>query len=281
MSLVIASLNSGSNGNCYYIGNESESVLIDAGISCRETERRMTRMGLSIHSVRAIFVSHEHSDHITGVSRLSKKYRIPVYITASTFHSSGIIIEQHLMKSFHPQEPVTIGNLTIRSFTKVHDASDPHSFMVSGNNINIGVFTDIGHACKEVIRYFKQCQAAFLESNYCSDMLESGNYPYHLKKRISGNNGHLSNVQALELFVKYRSPQLTHLILSHLSENNNRPELVEQLFNAKAGTTKIIVASRYAESEVYTINSSGTSLGKKNRQKALQLQLSLFQPADQ
>lgn len=281
MSLVIASLNSGSNGNCYYIGNESESVLIDAGISCRETERRMTRLGLSIHSVKAIFVSHEHSDHITGVSRLSKKYRIPVYITASTFQSSGISIEKHLMESFHPQEPVTIGNLTIRSFTKFHDACDPHSFMVSGNNVNIGVFTDIGHACKEVIRYFKQCQAAFLESNYCSDMLDSGNYPYHLKKRISGNNGHLSNVQALDLFVKYRSTQLTHLILSHLSENNNRPELVEQLFSAKAGNTKIIVASRYAESETYTINGSGASFGMKNRGKALQLQLSLFQPANQ
>ncbi|MEO5564351.1 MAG: MBL fold metallo-hydrolase [Chitinophagaceae bacterium] len=276
MSLFITSLNSGSNGNCYYIGNDNEAVLIDAGISCRETEKRLNRLGLSIYNIKAIFVSHEHSDHITGISRLSKKYRLPVYITEGTLKSSGLLIEKHLVESFHPNEPVTIGGLTITAFSKFHDASDPHSFMVSDNKVNIGIFTDIGYACKEVIRYFKLCHAAFLESNYCNDMLSQGNYPYYLKKRISSDNGHLSNVQALDIFIKYRGTQLSHLILSHLSENNNCPKLVNRLFNEKAGTTKIVVASRYEETELYSIAGSLVRTAVKKREKSPQVQLSLF-----
>src|SRR6202008_1369479 len=100
MSLFITSLNSGSNGNCYYVGNEQEAVLIDAGISCRETERRMKRLGLSMHKVKAIFVSHEHSDHMNGIAVLSKKYKLPVYIPPATLNNSGLDLEYHLVVSF-------------------------------------------------------------------------------------------------------------------------------------------------------------------------------------
>jgi phosphoribosyl 1,2-cyclic phosphodiesterase len=278
MSLFISSLNSGSNGNCYYVGNGSEAVLIDAGISCRETERRMQRLNLPMSSVRAIFVSHEHSDHITGIRVLSKKYQLPVYITASTLRSAGKLTEKHLIYSFSANTPVTIGGLSVTAFTKSHDASDPHSFVVSGNRINIGVFTDIGNCCKEVIRYFKKCHAVFLESNYCEDMLMNGDYPYYLKKRISADNGHLSNKQALELFIQNRSPKLSHLILSHLSKNNNRPELVDRLFKEQAGDTRIVVASRYEETPVYHITSDifDAEVVVKKYPAPQQVQLSLF-----
>src|ERR1044071_5468066 len=106
MSLNIASLNSGSNGNCYYIGNDKEAVLIDGGISCRETEKRMERLGLSMAKVKAIFISHEHTDHITGVAGISKKYNLPVYITKDTHKNSGIFINKKLIFSFHAEEPV-------------------------------------------------------------------------------------------------------------------------------------------------------------------------------
>ncbi|HRN58066.1 MAG TPA: MBL fold metallo-hydrolase [Agriterribacter sp.] len=277
MPLYITALNSGSNGNCYYIGNENEAVLVDAGISCRETEKRMQRLGLQMSMVKAIFVSHEHSDHITGIPGLSKKFRLPVYITEATLQAAAIPVEKQLVQNFLPHQPVSIGNLTVTGFPKCHDASDPHSFVISGNRVTVGVFTDIGNACAHVIHHFSQCHSAFLEANYCGDMLANGSYPYHLKKRISSGNGHLSNTQALELFTRHRGKQLTHLILSHLSKNNNSPELVERLFHKEANGTAIMVASRYHETPVYCIaETAGIPAPAQNRSSDKHIQLSLF-----
>jgi phosphoribosyl 1,2-cyclic phosphodiesterase len=253
MSVFIASLNSGSNGNCYYIGNEHEAVLVDAGISCRETERRMLRLGLSIRKVKAIFVSHEHSDHINGIPVLAKKYQLPVYITPPTLRSGGISIEEHLVHPFMPFETIGVGELHVTAFPKFHDASNPHSFVITCRDIKIGVFTDIGIACEQVVNHFGQCHAAFLEANYDDEMLDKGGYPFHLKRRIRGGHGHLSNKQALELFITHRPPFMTHLLLSHLSKNNNDPKLVQELFSNYADEITIIVASRYEESAVYHI----------------------------
>src|SRR5258705_4882850 len=125
MPLFITSLNSGSNGNCYYIGNDTEAILIDAGISCRETERRMKRLGLSMEKVKAIFISHEHSDHINGLRVLSKKYQLPDYITAATQRFSNLTLEKKLIKRFKAGLPVMVGELSILAFQKEHDAGDP------------------------------------------------------------------------------------------------------------------------------------------------------------
>ncbi len=254
MSLFIASLNSGSNGNCYYIGNDQEAVLIDAGISCRETEKRMRRLGLSMQQVKAIFISHEHSDHIRGVAVLAKKYQLPVYITAGTLLHGGLILHEHLVTAFRAYEPVYIGGLAVTAFPKEHDAAEPHSFIITGNTINIGVFTDIGISCEHVIRHFQQCHAAFLEANYDEVMLEQGRYPYYLKNRIRGGKGHLSNTQALELFKTHRPAFMSHLLLSHLSQDNNNPSLVQELFDQHANGIKIVVASRMQETAVYQIS---------------------------
>jgi phosphoribosyl 1,2-cyclic phosphodiesterase len=278
MSLFISSLNSGSNANCYYVGNSNEAVLVDVGLSCRETEKRMSRLELSIDKVKAIFISHEHADHITGLAGISKKYQLPVYITEPTLGNCKMPVEKHLVKKFNHAKPVTIGNLSVTPFKKNHDAADPHSFMITGNGVNVGVITDIGYACKRVIKYFSQCHAVFLESNYCEDMLEKGYYPEHLKNRIRSDEGHLSNDQALELFLHYKSEDLRLLILSHLSKNNNRPELVETLFNKNAGNTKIAVASRFQASPVFSIESNNSIEIKKTakRKAKNENQLSLF-----
>ena len=277
MPVFISSLNSGSNANCYYAGNNNEAILIDAGLSCRETERRMKSLGLEMGKVKALFISHEHSDHITGMTGLSKKYRLPVYITRTTHRNSNMQLEPSLVHSFTHAKPVRIGGITIIPFRKSHDAGDPHSFMVSSHGVNIGIITDIGYACKRVIKYFGKCHAAFLETNYCEEMLTNGNYPYYLKKRISSDEGHLSNTQALELFRHYRSAELRLLVLSHLSKNNNKPSLVESLFKPHAGKTQVVVASRYAASPVFTIEPDlpATRL-KKRRIIKEERQLTLF-----
>lgn len=252
MSLSISSLNSGSNGNCYYIGNSSDAVLIDAGISCREVERRMSRSGLAMDRVKAIFISHEHHDHIRGVEVLSRKYRLPVYLTKPILENSRLNLDRTLARPYKAYVPVLVGGLSVLPFPKLHDASDPHSFTVECGGIKIGVLTDIGSACQHVTDNFRQCHAAFLEANYDEEMLEKGAYPYPLKRRIRSDRGHLSNAQALELFIS-KPEFMSHVFLSHLSRDNNSPELVLELFRKHAGNTRVAVASRYEETGVYTI----------------------------
>jgi phosphoribosyl 1,2-cyclic phosphodiesterase len=259
MSLFITSLNSGSNGNCYYVGNENEAILVDAGISCRETEKRLKRLGLSINKVKAIFVSHEHCDHINGIPALAKNYNLPVYITPATLKNCKFSLPPELVKYFRSNEVIRIGELYITAFPKLHDASEPHSFLISCNGINIGVFTDIGAPCEHLTYHFRQCHAAFLEANYDDDLLEKGSYPYHLKKRISGGKGHLSNKQALDFFISQKPSYMSVLILSHLSKNNNCPQLVSDLFNLHKENTEIVVASRFKETAVLTIHKTTES----------------------
>jgi phosphoribosyl 1,2-cyclic phosphodiesterase len=259
MALFITSLNSGSNGNCYYVGNQREAVLVDVGLSCRETEKRMLRLGLSMHKVKAIFISHEHSDHIKGLPLIAKKYQLPVYITPGTLKNGRLLLENHLVKLLRGYEPVQIGELTITAFPKFHDAAEPHSFIISCQNVKVGVFTDIGCPCENLVSHFKQCHAAILEANYDEKMLAQGNYPYHLKRRISGGYGHLSNRQALELFKTHKPEYMSHLLLAHLSKDNNCPDLARNMFVPHAGSTQVIVASRYEETPVYNIKHTGVS----------------------
>lgn len=273
MSLFTASINSGSNGNCYYVGNAQEAVLIDAGISCKETEKRMARLGLSMKLVKAIFISHEHSDHIRGVEVLSKKYKLPVYITELTMRSGGLNIANELTNTFKPHESICIGDLTVIPFPKQHDASDPFSFVVKNNEVCVGVMTDIGSACEHVVNYFKACHAVYLEANYCETMLETGNYPIYLKRRISSDKGHLSNDQAVALFKTHRSSFLSHVFLSHLSKENNDPKVAIDAFEPHSGDAKVIVASRYKETPLFCITADGKNTSEVNLPGA---QIALF-----
>jgi phosphoribosyl 1,2-cyclic phosphodiesterase len=271
MSMVIASMNSGSNGNCYYAGNDREAVLIDAGISCRETEKRLLQSGLNIRHVKAIFISHEHSDHIRGLAVLARKYQLPVYINQATYRHSGLNLPGELLFDIIAGQDIMVGDLRVKSFSKLHDAADPISFTISTEHTTVGVFTDLGGVCSNLEAHFSQCHAAFLEANYDEQMLEQGRYPWHLKNRIRSGRGHLSNTQALKLFLQHRPHYMSHLILAHLSRDNNDPDLVAGLFAAQGTATNITVASRYGASPVFHINPQ--PLVRRRQEYAAQLSL--------
>lgn len=278
MALYFTSINSGSNGNCYYVGNDNEAILVDVGLTCKEVEKRINRLGLSINKIKAIFISHEHSDHIKGLAVFSKKYKLPVYISTATLKSSRLFLDENNTFSLNHLQNIQIGDLKISAFSKFHDAADPYSFTVECNDVRVGVFTDIGSVCDRLITHFKNCHAAFLEANYDTEMLENGRYPYFLKRRITSGHGHLSNAQALELFTNHKAPFMSHLLLSHLSKDNNDPELVENLFKNVAGNTFVKVASRYEETALYYVSNTQNTLEAYNFDPSLHQpeQLNLF-----
>ena len=228
----IASIASGSNGNCYYFSNDTDSVLVDAGVSCKQIVLRMANLGLDPSKLSGLFVSHEHSDHIRGIEVFTKNHEVPVYITEETFDAARLKINDRLVNFIEPKDKIKFGGITTEAFAKSHDAADPCSFMLSSDKKNVAVMTDIGKVCGNVVNFIKKADAAFLESNYDEDMLKTGRYPFFLKKRILADTGHMSNVDAGLLALEHATPRLKQVVLSHLSGNNNVPELALRTFKA-------------------------------------------------
>lgn len=274
MSLFYASLNSGSNGNCFYVGNDTEAVLIDAGLSCRETEKRMKQLGLSLKKVKGIFITHEHIDHVKGVEVISQKHNIPIYINRSTRNHCRQPIPEKLTVFIENNSIIEIGKLSIKAFSKLHDAIDPVSFVVTSEKVNVGVFTDIGSVCEKLRFHFSTCQVVFLEANYEDHLLETGPYPFKLKERIKGDKGHLSNNQAIELVTNNSSAQLSHILLAHLSQENNNPTLVLKKFKSASKKTRVEVASRHKSTPLHFFSADTKKTSTENP-----LQLNLFDPA--
>lgn len=243
--MVVASLNSGSNGNCYYLATDADAVLVDAGLSWKQIRNRLDALELDHRKIRAVFISHEHSDHIFGLKGLHRHTGIPVYLSPPTLKEIGRSqVPAEAVQYFTPHEPVDLGSITVVPFPISHDAADPHNFLVTGADVTAGIFTDLGYACPVVRAYFARCHAVFLETNYDEEKLRQSRYPAHLQERIRGNRGHLSNLQALELLQSSRSEKLSHVFLSHLSAENNSPELARNVFATEARTLAVHVTSR-------------------------------------
>ncbi|MDR1859570.1 MAG: MBL fold metallo-hydrolase [Bacteroidales bacterium] len=252
-SVELCAVASGSNGNCYYIGDSTEAVLIDAGLSARALQTRLQQSGLSATPIRGIVISHEHCDHSRGVRVFAKRLQIPVYLTKQTYLAMARKERPAEVIWFAPDVPFMLGALQIYPFLKQHDAAEPCSFRIVCNGFSIGVFTDIGAPCSQVKAHFAQCHAAFLETNYDEQMLESGPYPAFLKSRIASANGHLSNSQAFHLLQSCAGPNLSTILLSHLSGENNTPEKALATFGPMSRAYRIELAPRTAPSPIVRI----------------------------
>lgn len=249
--LDICAIASGSNGNCYYIGNEKDAILVDAGISSKQIFNRMKNVGLKVEKLKAIFISHEHSDHMVGARVTAKRLRIPVYMTAKSYISAYRNLQPDYPRYFLPGDEITVGEFKVISFHKKHDTPEPCSFRVDYKGINIGVFTDIGDPCDNIKNHLSLCDAVFLETNYDEKMLWEGKYPWPLKKRIASEHGHLSNKQAFDLLSNHAGERLKLLLLSHLSAENNSPDLAFEAIKPLQSRFDIRLTSRHAPGEIY------------------------------
>ncbi len=248
--IELCALASGSNGNCYYIGNEKDAVLVDSGVSAKQIVMRMVDAGLDESKIRGIVVSHEHSDHVRGARVLGKRLGVPVWYSERTYDALKTNDQAENYQLFIPGKSIQIGTFNVHTFLKNHDAAEPCSFRVEHDDWHVGVFTDIGEACGQVISHLRKCHALFLETNYDEKLLWEGFYPYVLKRRVSSSVGHLSNNQAFELIRDHAGPELLHVFLSHLSGENNRPELAMECFKPLTDRFNVSLTSRNTFSEV-------------------------------
>jgi phosphoribosyl 1,2-cyclic phosphodiesterase len=225
--MQIASLGSGSKGNSTIIRCGSTNVLVDCGFSLAQFEKRLQKLSVSASEIDAILVTHEHSDHGSGVKRIAQKYDIPLYMTVGTARALQISCCE-LINGSHE---FTLGNLHIKAVTVPHDAAEPVQFVFTtlDTNRKLGILTDSGHISSHMKQAYDDCHGLLLEFNYDEQMLENGPYPENLKQRISGGFGHLSNKQSIEMLQQLNTRQLDCLIAAHISEKNNSPHLVADL----------------------------------------------------
>jgi len=225
---AVCVLASGSRGNSIYLADGSTSFLVDAGLSGSEIERRLSLRGIDPEDMDGILVSHEHSDHIQGVGVLSRRYNIPVYINSETCKAASARMGTvDLIRPFECGFPFTLKTLTVHPFSISHDAADPSGFIISRNGIKVGIATDLGFASSLVKEHLKFCDLLVLEANHDSEMLNNGPYPWHLKQRVKGRGGHLSNQDSKKILSQVIHPGLKHVILAHLSRKNNLPQKAE------------------------------------------------------
>ena len=256
-------LYSGSSGNCSFVQTDSTKILIDAGQSAKKIEEALSSIDIDPYSIDGILVTHEHSDHVKGLGILSKKFHIPVYANSETWNAmekQKEKVEDKNVKLFSFNK-FSIGDIDVKPFSIPHDAANPCGFNIFNKSKKISIATDIGHMDKEILQNLLNSNFLLLEANYEPEVLRYSKYPYLLKSRISGPNGHLSNIDAGKTISYLVNRGLDKVMLGHLSNENNFPELayktvVEQMMenNVSQSNLRLSVANRYEASPMVNIS---------------------------
>ncbi len=258
MGVSVSMLASGSRGNCALVSSATTKILVDAGISCRETFKRMRSLGEDPHTLSAILITHEHSDHIYGLATLAKKLHIPVFMTGATHQAwaralrnkNGDKPKLEKFERFDAGYKFVVGDIEVKPFTIPHDAADPVGFTFRAEGIKVGIATDLGYIPVSVRDHLRGCDVLVMESNHDLEMLRGGPYPWSVKQRVMSRVGHLSNVALADFFTNDYDNSATFVVLAHLSEQNNHPEIArreaEKALSTRGGlfTNRVMLATQ-------------------------------------
>ena len=229
MSIQTCALQSGSNGNCLYVETADTRLLFDAGISARLAEQRLAEHNRDIRAVEALIISHAHSDHVRAAGVFHRRFSLPVYITAGAFRACrGKLGELRDVRHFSCGDSLQFGDTLVATVPTPHDGAESLAFTITHSGKKLGIFTDLGHRFEGLEQHLAGLDAVYIESNYDPQLLADGPYPAWLKARIQGDGGHLSNAEAAQV-IRDSSPQAKLVILSHLSEHNNHPDLAAKV----------------------------------------------------
>jgi phosphoribosyl 1,2-cyclic phosphodiesterase len=243
-NIIFCSLSSGSSGNCYYLGNGSQGILIDAGISAGSIRKFLKSLDIPMESVMGVLITHNHIDHIKGLEVLTRKKHFPVFTTKKIWESiltPQKSIPRDSVREISLQEKFHLAGFDIQAFPVSHDAPETIGFHVCAGEKKITIATDLGHICETAAHYIRSANLLVIESNYDEQMLMEGKYPYFLKKRISSDHGHLGNHQTSTFLSEMIRENLNYICLAHLSRNNNTPELaIQTLFQALADKSIVL-----------------------------------------
>jgi len=244
--LRFKSLGSGSTGNATLVeaqGLRPRRLLVDCGLGVRQLSLRLAEAGLADSDIDAVFVTHEHSDHIGCARQFALRHRVPVWMSRGTFEGIGLPDFDGLLHIARDGQAIDLGELQLMPFTVPHDAREPLQLSCTDGASKLGILTDLGHATSHLLAHLANCHALLLECNHDTDLLKQSNYPPFLKRRVAGQYGHLSNVDAGEIARAVGHSGLGRIVAAHLSQQNNRPELARQaMFEALGEAAEIVVA---------------------------------------